>query len=911
MKRSAILLGLAVLLLPLTTSCEKQEKVTGTSGEEIFNDGSAGVPDSLVLARSFAPLLANGVDEISIQATVVDGRGRGLENIGVAFTTSHGAVEPFATTDQDGVARTTLTSAASVEDLVATVTARASSDSVGKSAGDSGNGGLGAHVLLSRTPLSPGVIAAVLPRLREAAEDPGASLAGAPATSSTGIVFDQVSVPMTGITLSVDANPAIIPADGVSQSQVVASLIETTRRIPLEGKNVRFGATAGSISGRAVTDVTGSAVATLTGLTSGTTSGITVFYGNTLTAAATVTFSPLTLEVEPAEPVLLADGASTTSVVARLINQEGNPVGDARIDFSTSLGTISSPIVTDSLGEAAAVLTVGTTPGTAQITARFSTTLSAEATVTFAAPPNTAQILLSAVPSSLAADGTSESTLSATALDPQGDPMPDGTVVTFSVTSGTGRIVGPSQTTQDGVAEATYVAGTSAGSVTIAAQSGSATGNVTITLRSVGPGEVILSADPAVVLADGLASTAITAQVNDAFGNPVGAGITVDFTATLGILESASPTDASGAATVRLSSERNRTGTARVSATVGSAQGVVDIHFVSESAAHIVVAAVERSQIGVLGSGAPETSTVTFEVEDAHGIPVDSEHAVELQFSVVPPEGGIDATLFPESATTNERGLAATTVGAGTISGTLEVLARSGGLESRPIRIAIHGDLPDPRHFSISMEKLNIAGLVFDGLRNGVTARVGDVWGNPVPDSTVVWFNAAYGLVQGSAFTDDHGEATVWEVTAGPHPLIPGGDGLVELCAQTISKAGDTITTCGSVLWSGPTIVEIVQPASGFAVPNGESITVTYRVRDANSNPLTGGTVIHLTSNAGDLQGDVDFTLPDTQSQAFTTFHAVLADDNAGTDQPQSVTVTVSVTSQNGDGAASVTGTLH
>ena len=83
------------------------------------------------------------------------------------------------------------------------------------------------------------------------------------------------------------------------------------------------------------------------------------------------------------------------------------------------------------------------------------------------------------------------------------------------------------------------------------------------------------------------------------------------------------------------------------------------------------------------------------------------------------------------------------------------------------------------------------------------------------------------------------------------------------------------------------------------------------RVRDANNNPLTGGTTIAAESTAGALGGDTDTVLPDTQSQSFTFFSVTLSDDDTNeNDPPVSVTVTVHVRSTNGNADVSITGTI-
>jgi len=921
------MLALAALLVAigLGFGCEKD------SDKDRPDDpsGRGGVPDSLVLARVFPPLPASGEDEVAVYATVVDAGGRGLKDIGVRFTTSHGAIGPFATTDTRGVAQTTLTSAASTEDLLATVTARAAADTSASALSASAPAGMGggaeersgdrgaaldragrasepdaaaAQVVLSRKPVDPEALA--LLRAAEGGGVPALPLQ----TGSWVTVADQAVVPMTGLTLAVTAQPATIPADGMSESRVVASLLETTRRVPLPGRDVRFGATAGVIAGRVRTDDSGLAAAALTAAPGESGAEVTAYFGPELHASTAVAFSALMLELSAGTATLFADGQAQTPIRASLRTAENNPVPGARIDFATTLGTIPSPGTTGADGVATAMLTAGEATGRALVTARFGRAPARSLEIDFVAPPETATLLLAADPPALPADGASRSTITATALDAGGDPMPDGTVVDFSIVSGSGQLISPAAMTEGGAARTTFVAGAIAGPTRVLASSGAAEGLVTLPLTPSGVGGIALSADRASILADGIELATLTAVVIDALGNPVAPGTTVQFATSLGALEQAQPTDGAGVATVRLRAERFVTGTARVTAAAGGFQAMADVACVSEEAAHIVAVSVEPPVIGVRGPGDAETATIVFEVRDRNGIPVDQGNGVTVAFEIL--AGGTDAAVHPASVWTNARGRAAATVSAGTISGTVEVRATSAALASEPIRVSIHGGLPDADHFAIAFEKVNVAGLVYAGLEDRVTAYVGDRYGNPVPLGTRVWFQAEFGLVQGSDDTDELGEAAVTAVTAAPFPPIPGGDGLVRITAQTVGSEGEDLIAYGHILWSGPTILEILSPAS-LDIPNGGSAYVEYRVRDANFNPLTAGTAITVAATAGTLVGDVNIILPDAQSSAYTTFTAVLVDDDPATDEARPVWVTIQVASQNGNRSALLGGTIR
>jgi hypothetical protein len=804
MKRILGILGGLVLALTIVAGCDKSNDITGDG--TTTPDGT-NMPDSLALARVFPRLLANGVDELMLYATVVDARGRGLTGIGVRFHATHGTVTPFGTTDDAGVAHATFTSEASVSDLSATVTADADQDTSGLGVPQ------GARVVVANRALTPALRA-------QAATGASGADRDRPVTLATATVYDAVEVPMTGVTIALAASPGTIPADGESVCRITAHVTETTLHIPLDAQEVLFGASEGTITGRGTTDDAGVTVAELIAAPGQTGAEVTAYYGQTLTRTVSVIFTEVP-----------------------------------------------------------------------------------------AAPP-AATILLAVDVLSLPADGSSEAIVTATALDAQSNLVADGTLVTFSVVSGGGQFVAPVQSTRAGVAVATYVAGTSAGPVILHAVSGSAVATAPLTLVPLGAGaSVTLASDASSILADGIAMVRLTAVVTDAFGHPVTPGTLVGFTTTSGLLDDITPTNDRGVAGARLRATPLQTGMARVTAAVSGVQDIVDVTFMSEAAAHIEVASVEPAAIGVRGAGDIETSIVIFTVRDRNGIPVDADHAAALAFHIQPVTGETDATIYPASATTNELGQARTTVNAGIESGAVEVYASSGALWSEPIRVAIHGGPPDPQHFSIAFNRVNVAGLKYFGIHDAVTAYVYDEHGNPVPEGTRVWFSTTHGGVQGSSGTNDHGEATVDVITAEP---APRESGFGWVTAQTVDAEGDWLTTDpGRLLWSGDTQILVTEPDPGFDMPNGGSIAIVFRVYDQNQNPLTLGTTISVTTSAGKVAGDIDTVLPDTQSQGYTYFAAVLSDDDPRTDEANAVTVAIKVTSQNGNLTTTITGTKH
>lgn len=179
--------------------------------------------------------------------------------------------------------------------------------------------------------------------------------------------------------------------------------------------------------------------------------------------------------------------------------------------------------------------------------------------------PTGSTITLSTATSALGFNGTAD--ISAQVLEAAGTPPHSGTHITFSTNLGT---VEPAevQTDVNGRATTRFRAGNSSGIATIIATSGGASvaaaNAIKIAVGSAAVSGVIANANPAIVSSRGGSST-ISAKVTDAGGNALSA-IPVTFTTDFGSLSaSVANTDASGTATVVLTTNR----TAKVTATAG------------------------------------------------------------------------------------------------------------------------------------------------------------------------------------------------------------------------------------------------------------------------------------------------------------------------------------------------------
>ena len=327
--------------------------------------------------------------------------------------------------------------------------------------------------------------------------------------------------------------------------------------------------------------------------------------------------------------------------------------------------------------------------------------------------------------------------------------------------------------------------------------------------------------------------------------------------------------------------------------------------------ANIVLVGSSAENIGIRGTGANETSVITFEVRDSLGIPVGGSNKVKVQFSILGGPGGGEYVFPVEAETDGLTGRVSTRVTSGTKAGVLQVyatatIAPGKTIKSSPVRLTISGGLPVDNRFSISRTVANIAGGVFDNLRATINVVVGDNQGNPVQAGTAVYFTTTGGIIQASTGTDVDGIASVDLITGNPRPP----NGIAVVTARTIGDSGAAIFRNISVVFSGPT--RIIAPTTAFEISDSGEYSFAYKVQDPNGNPLTAGTSISVTTSgpgSADLEviGDNSVTLGDTDDPFWTTFFVTVRDNRAGGASGPAA-IKISVTSQNGNVSTSING---
>jgi hypothetical protein len=296
--------------------------------------------------------------------------------------------------------------------------------------------------------------------------------------------------------------------------------------------------------------------------------------------------------------------------------------------------------------------------------------------------------------------------------------------------------------------------------------------------------------------------------------------------------------------------------------------GDVIIPATSGEAAHIEFLN-HSSQIYVYSTGLKETALFRIKVTDSQGQLLDVTHDVRVNFNILQgPDGG--EYLDPDTMTT-ESGYAFTVLNSGTVAGPVQIEAYidlpDRSVKSIPARIAIYGGLPDEDHFSVAIEKVNIAGQVHFGLLDNVTAFVGDKYSNPVAPGTIVYFSTEYGIIEGAAETDELGRATVRYMSAAPLPPTPFVSSLTKISAWTFGDTltGLTLNAETTLLLSAVTDTISVTPASFQYSDSNEVQSFTYNISDIYGNPLVSNTMISIEASEGDLFGETEFSIGDTR----------------------------------------------
>ncbi len=593
----------------------------GASGETVVAV-LPGAPAVLSASASPQSIPLNGVS--LIEAVVSDAYGNAVaDGTVVLFSTSFGAVDPASAGTTGGVAVSTLHALG--EPGLATVTAQAgsASDSVQVTVGE----GAPMQMALTAEPgqiVADGVSVSTITALVTDAfgqpitqtipiafattlgqVDPatgwvvdgravtylsgtvsGIASVTAQAASVSAVVTVELLAGPPGV-LSLTVTPAVVPVGG--QSTLAAMVSDSFGNPVADGTAVSFSATLGSVEPSAVTTVGGVAQSTfLGGWVAG--DGLITAAAGSATDSELISVLPgppavVTLEANP--PVIQANGTDEAQITAVVEDGYGNAVADgAQVLFSTTRGTLDPLAVPTVQGEAQTTLTAGTIAGVAVVTAACGPAVGTVQVVF--APGPAASLGLTASPSSIPADGESESSIVAVVADAFGNPVADGTLVAFGTSMGS--MSPASVPTQGGQAQSVLTSGTQAGIALVSATAGGASGSVEVAFEAGAAGQISVVANPAEMIADGVSTALVTATVTDSFGNLVADGTLVYFYASLGSVTPMSGVTEGGVVSTTFRAGLT-VGVAQVGVSSGSAIGTTEIDLTPGPLASLVLTA--------------------------------------------------------------------------------------------------------------------------------------------------------------------------------------------------------------------------------------------------------------------------------------------------------------------------------
>ncbi len=535
-----------------------------------------------------------------------------------------------------------------------------------------------------------------------------------------------------------------------------------------------------------------------------------------------------------AEPdTILADSSSTSAITASVFDAHGNRVGPGfLVEFEMAAGSeiFGAPVTltdwTDDSDSSQAHTTFRSfyTAGEAVLNAKLSLFPSVSENVRIWLTGSSAGEVVLSTDSARIHIG-SVMNVTANVYDSIGDPITDGTHVTFTVLPDTlATIVPSSPVTSGGIATAEFRPNTTADSCIVIATVGAIADTKTVQIL---PGEVTsiaLTAFPPILSADGVSTSTVTATCTDVYGNPAEAGVSVSFTTDLGSIISPSVTDTNGIATTTFTAGVT-IGTARIQANAGSAPTAMTNIELIGSEAHTLILTADSTHISIDGSGLGLTAYCV----DGIGRPVSDGTRIDFssvlggfssiyEFTV---GGFVNTTLITGSDAGIDTVVASTITTTDTIADTLFIRYESGAANYISIEAADTILLADPR------------------ARTTITAICTDEYGNLLGAGQQVVFTSDQGSIISPVVTNASGIATT-EYSASDFV------GLVRI--------GASLDLANAWIY-----IEQIETTAAFisvtATPNRvtangvDSAIVVARVLDASALPVSDGIVVDFSNN--------------------------------------------------------------
>jgi adhesin/invasin len=679
---------------------------------------------------------------------------------------------------------------------------------------------------------------------------------------------DTVEVFFKAMVLALSSDPTVLSADGKAKATITA-LLRDEDNIPIEGKQIDFRTTIGTIPSPRTTDQNGLAQTTLTSEQENGVAVITAETGN-LSTTFPVAFSGITMTVTASPSNLVADGSSTSTITASLVDPNGDAVANRPVTFGVESAEISPQTVTTEPDGKAIAYLKSSTAGTKTVTAAGAGALG-EVDVTFTG----FTFNISADPQSITA-GLDSTEISAQLLDSDLDPV-TGAVVNFSATLG--QIADSGVTNSLGQARV-WFSSTSTGTAVITAtallgDTLEVSSSISVEIGSSPSANLVLTANPRVVKVNGGTST-LTAVVTDANLNPV-ANASVGFR----LLSGPHGGENLNPATATTSGNGLATTTFTAGSIASAAVNDVDIM------AFIPGIGVESEVVEMTIAGAPKHITVGYSLppktqDGSYSLSVAaivsdiSGNAVVdgtlVLFSINPVIGAITSPV----ATTNGQATTSLIYPPSQAGTAVSLLAESGGISADAVNLVLPG--ASGVIANVELEAADNSILADGQSQTSVTALVEDPNGSPVGD-VVVQFQSQLGSIQSPVKSEPKSIGGTENPNWGKATTT-----LTSRADTTTSGLLDQITAVAGGITSDPIDIEYkgisLTVSSDDDAINADGISTTtvraiLKQKDSNV-PITSATV-YFGTDLGTIVGSA----PTNSSGVATT--TLTAADQAGT----------------------------
>ncbi|MCD6486539.1 MAG: Ig-like domain-containing protein [Syntrophobacterales bacterium] len=617
------------------------------------------------------------------------------------------------------------------------------------------------------------------------------------------------------------------------------------------------------------------------------------------------------------------DPEASTGVTAHVYNSSGGPVSGVDVVFTLSdpvLAYITNTSTSDSNGEATVTFTARTLPGEVGITATAESVSSDPETIFILDETEPQSITLEATPDTVIVQGTS--TVTATVLGEGGADVPNGTTVTFTVDNDSLGTVTASSVTNSNKATATFEASENPGQVDITAQSGTAVSDPVTVMIEQAPAAFIefVSADPSLIAIAGTGGTEISTiqfRVTNSNGNPL-QNVTVLFEIHDGLNggEYINPSDHGAEIEVSTTAD----GIAQCSLHSGSVAGPVTITGTIFDGVGDPLMTVKSSIVSI-GGGVPSEKRFSVAAETLN-LPGLNELGVEtditayladrfgnyniLDGTVVSFETELGLTVNSSDATADQ-------------SGTATVVIRTQGYGPEDvIPLSWETDLIDYvfTTYGYSMTNHPRDGLCSVLVHTRGEEHFDDTNANGVYDSGEPFLDTLP-----DPFCDYNDNESHDNGTTDPFELYVSADGSssyngVLNGAWDSPDADKMLFRNFKILVTGSPI--ICSNTATFNIPNGGSEAITVSVCDRNLNPLTPGTTVSITTNAGKVSGRINYTFPNSSvigpdrdgHLGLIEFPFIISDSDPDETKPEIATITVEVYWEGGTYSLNIIGNV-